>query len=220
MNKNEDINLCRECGGRCCKKGGCDYSAADFKDLSFNGICQILSEGRVSIVAVLIQEFLPNGKRYLNPLLMLRARNTNRDVIDLVSMKTRCAQLGENGCLYTNYEDRPAGARNLVPQPGYEDGDCYPEVDPIEIGNTWMPYQKVLSRIVKRYTVKSVDDKIKEDIEKLFEDIFQQNFEYVSEQEKKELLAPAVNIAYTYPEIYKRVESKYSDVEPIILIKK
>lgn len=220
MNKNEDINLCRECGGRCCKKSGCDYSAADFKDLSFNGICKILSEGRISIVAFLIPEILPNGKTYMYPLLLLRARNTNRDVIDLVSVRTRCAQLGENGCLYTKYEERPAGARNLVPQQGYEEGNCYPEVDPMDIGNTWLPYQKVLSKIVRKYTGKSVDDKIKEDIENLFEDILQQNFEYVSEQEKIELRSFSLDLARIYPEIYNKVSMKYKVVEPVVLMKK
>ena len=36
--KNENLNLCRECGGMCCKKSGCDYSADDFDNCSYNGL--------------------------------------------------------------------------------------------------------------------------------------------------------------------------------------
>ena len=32
-NKLEDYDICRECGGKCCIKCGCDYSALDFDDL-------------------------------------------------------------------------------------------------------------------------------------------------------------------------------------------
>ena len=30
--KNENLDICRECGGMCCKKCGCDYAVDDFND--------------------------------------------------------------------------------------------------------------------------------------------------------------------------------------------
>lgn len=99
MEKNENLDICRQCGGRCCKKSGCDYSAKDFTDLSFKSLCEILSEGKISIVAFIKFKILHNGKNIADPFLYLRARNENRDIVDLVSMKTRCSQLGDDGCL-------------------------------------------------------------------------------------------------------------------------
>ena len=46
-----------------------------------------------------------NGKLCNFPFLYLRERNTGRDVVDLLSMKTPCSNLTEHGCNYT-YEER------------------------------------------------------------------------------------------------------------------
>lgn len=43
MNKNEDLSICKECGGYCCKKSGCDYWVDDLKDKSYKGILDLLS---------------------------------------------------------------------------------------------------------------------------------------------------------------------------------
>ena len=166
---NEDLDICHECGGMCCNKSGCDYGVGDFRERTYNSFLKELSLGDKSIVAAINFKTLKNNKFVFEPILYIRARNTNRDIIDLVSMKTRCSQLLENGCRY-DYEHRPLGGRNLTPSRP-EDGPCRPVITPTYILDSWMPYQKQLRKIVKHYTGMSVEEKIRQDVENLFYDV-------------------------------------------------
>jgi len=98
--------------------------------------------------------------------LYLRARNINRPIVDLLSLKTTCSQLGPTGCNYS-LEDRPSGGVNLIPK---ENNDCYRLIDQLKIMEFWDYYQKVLSRLVKRITGLSVEENLKKDIENLLYD--------------------------------------------------
>lgn len=184
-NINENIDLCRKCGGKCCVKCGCDYAVDDFSEHTYKAFLEELSKGDKSIVAMLNFRTLPNGKFVAEPFLYIRARNVNRDVVDLVSMKARCSMLTDEGCSY-DYLHRPFGGRNLRPSPKgvYY---CSREVEQESIMKKWLPYQKTLGKIVKHYTGKSVNEKVKEDVETLFCDILRGNFQDVSRLEIEEL---------------------------------
>lgn len=175
---NENKEVCKNCGGRCCKKSGCDYWPSDLPDKTYKGILKFLENGKVSIVAMMNFK-RKNGKLCNFPFLYLRERNTGRDVVDLLSMKTPCSNLTEHGCSYT-YEERPSGGKNLTPS---KDGLCYPKEDNLQKVLEWSPYQKQLEKIVKRYTGLSIDNKIKEDVVTLLTDINEENFKNVSELE-------------------------------------
>ena len=175
---NENTEVCKNCGGRCCKKSGCDYWPSDLQDKTYKGILKFLENGKVSIVAMM--NFKRINEKLCNfPFLYLRERNTGRDVVDLLSMKTPCSNLTEHGCSYT-YEERPSGGKNLTPS---KDGLCYPKEDNLQKVLEWSPYQKQLEKIVKRYTGLSIDNKIKEDVVTLLTDIKEENFKNVSELE-------------------------------------
>ena len=178
MEINENKEVCKNCGGRCCKKSGCDYWPSDLPDKTYKGILKFLENGKVSIVAMMNFKRI-NGKLCNFPFLYLRERNTGRDVVDLLSMKTPCSNLTEHGCSYT-YEERPSGGKNLTPS---KDGLCYPKEDNLQKVLEWSPYQKQLEKIVKRYTGLSIDNKIKEDVVTLLTDINEENFKNVSELE-------------------------------------
>lgn len=204
----EKVNkeLCKKCGGFCCIKSGCDYSAKDFDDLRYDALYKVLMEGKTSIVAFLRFSKSKFGQEYILPFLYLRARNTDRDVVDLLSLKTRCSLLGENGCEY-DIDKRPSGGLNLIPD---KDG-CYPLEDPFEIVNTWESYQKVLARLVKRFTGKSVDKQLECDIEKLFSDILNNNYENVTNRERHEIGPLARKLAVMYPDALKRANENQSN---------
>lgn len=178
MEINENTEVCKNCGGRCCKKSGCDYWPSDLPDRTYKGILKFLENGKVSIVAMMNFKRI-NGKLCNFPFLYLRERNTGRDVVDLLSMKTPCSNLTEHGCSY-KYEERPSGGKNLTPS---KDGLCYPKEDNLQKVLEWSPYQKQLEKIVKRYTGLSIDNKIKEDVVTLLTDIKEENFKNVSELE-------------------------------------
>ena len=51
--KNENLDICKKCGGLCCKKSGCDVWLDDITDKSQNGILNMLATGKYSIVALM-----------------------------------------------------------------------------------------------------------------------------------------------------------------------
>ena len=83
----ENKEICAKCGGKCCKKSGCDYFVSDFDEINKNKLLEILATGNVSITSALKIKMLTNGQKYIVPFLYLRARNKGRDVIDLFSLK-------------------------------------------------------------------------------------------------------------------------------------
>lgn len=44
MEKQENKDICRCCGGKCCKKSGCDYAPKDFESLKINDLYNKLEE--------------------------------------------------------------------------------------------------------------------------------------------------------------------------------
>ena len=157
---------------------------------------EILSEGKISIVAALNIKKSKNGNKFIIPFLYLRARNKKRNIVDLLSLKSECSMLTKDGYPYS-LEERPKGGVNLIP---YIDG-CFPYEDPLKIVKGFEKYQSILSKMVKRLTGKTVEQKLIEDIENLFYDITMGNFEYVSDRERKEIAPLLYDLADIYPEI-------------------
>ncbi len=162
----ENKDICAKCGGYCCKKCGCDYLVSDFDSLKLEYLDKVLATGRVSIIATLSFKNLPNGKLAVTPILSLRSRNIERNVIDLLSLKKSCAMLTSNGCIYS-LDERPSGGVHLIPNEK-DFHYCHSDIDKIKELYKWLPYQKVLAKLIKKYTGKSVMAKLKEDVINLF----------------------------------------------------
>ena len=206
--KNENIEICQKCGGYCCKKSGCDYVPEDFSEISLNYLLSKLEEGYISIVSAQDFKRLPSGQIVNTPFLYLRARNKNRPIVDLLSMKTTCASLTENGCKFT-YEERPTGGKNLTP---VDNGNCYPKEHPIELVKRWEKYQKILSRAVKRITGKSVEEQLRLDVEQLFLDVFLQNTEGVTRRELLDIHSMIPILSSAYPKEFSNAKKRYNEI--------
>lgn len=194
----ENKELCTQCGGKCCKKCGCDYLPRDFKDLSTNGLVNKILEGNISVVSTLTITKLPNGGEAITPILLLRERNKNRPVVDLLSLKTTCASLLETGCKY-DCEHRPSGGRMLIPM---ENNKCYNENPDLKI-QEWLSYQKILERVVKRITGKSSEECLREDVQNLFINCLECNYDEVSKLELEEIASLLPHLMFVYPNEYK-----------------
>lgn len=177
----ENRDICAKCGGYCCKKCGCDYLVSDFDSLKFDYLDKILATGRVSIVATLSFKDLPNGKLAVTPILSLRSRNIERSVIDLLSLKKSCTMLTSNGCTYS-IDERPGGGVHLIPNEK-DFHHCRSDIDKIKELYKWLPYQKVLSKLVKKYTGMSVMAKLREDVINLFCAIIIKGYQDVAYEE-------------------------------------
>lgn len=215
MSKYEDKDICSRCGGFCCKKSGCDYSIDNFTDLSINSLQEKLAEGNISIVAMLNFHELSNGKLTVSPFLYLRARNKDRDVVDLLSLKKTCSMLTDTGCSYS-LEDRPKGGVNLLPR---DPKPCVPDIDPYEIVRGWERYQKVLQRLVKRITGMSVDARLREDVINLYVDILEENFDGVSPVEIADIRGMIFSLIKVYPEELKIAQKRVNDRKKVYVNK-
>lgn len=216
--RNENINLCRECGGMCCKKSGCDYSANDFKNCSYDNLLKELLNGDKSIVCYMKFMEGNDGNLKYSSFLYLRARNNNRGLVDLVSLKTGCALLTETGCPF-DYKRRPEGGRNLKPVKA-SDGGCRPLKNPLEISMSWKPHQKTLRRLVLTLTGMNVEQKISEDVEQLFYDVLMKNFVGVSQLELEDIKGFVPLLIRTFPMELDAAKKKYIDNQPKVLVKK
>lgn len=208
MQRYENKSICSSCGGVCCKKSGCDYYVSDFPSITKGEILKALETGNISIVAGIdIQKI--NNKLVASPILYLRARNKDRDIIDLFSMKRECSMLTETGCSY-DLEHRPAGGANLIPKKSilgiYE---CKPSVNHLEELEKWLPYQSLLGRIVKRYTGKSVNEVFREDVERVFYEVMTEQFEGVSELEIYDIGQTLPQLAECFPLELNNAREKY-----------
>ena len=191
----ENKDICRECGGECCKKSGCDYVPKDFKSLNLSNILEILAVGNTSIVSTLSFSRLANNTLTCSPILYLRVRNTGRDVIDLFSFKTPCSMLKKDGCSY-DFENRPTGGKSLLPL-GNE--MCYSTLDQREFVKLWDSYQSTLRKVVKRITGKTVDEKLREDIKQVLSDIKDENYKGISKRELMDMQLTLPYIAEAFP---------------------
>ena len=212
----ENINkeLCAKCKGKCCIKSGCDYFVSDFPNINKETITTALKSGNISIVSALKIKLLPSGKKIMTPFLYLRARNVDRDVVDLFSMKKSCSMLTPTGCTYDE-EHRPGGGLNLVPAPNLS---CHPLKDPLEEMQKWEPYQNLLSKIVTRYTGKGVITVFKEDVERVMYEILTQKFNGVSELEIADITSCFNDLIECFPEEYESAKRK-ANIKPYMLQK-
>lgn len=205
MTNNENRDICSKCGGKCCKKSGCDYYPEDIKSSAYKDILKILEEGNISVVSCFQTQKIKD-KIVINPVLYLRARNTNRDIIDLLSFKTKCMMLTEKGCAY-DYENRPTGGKMLVPN---ENGKCHRDNEELkDFIEKWKPYQKSLEKIVKIKTGLTVEEKIKEDFKKVLYDIYYNNLDDVSIIEKYDMAKTVQILMNVYKEEFDEVSNNF-----------
>lgn len=200
----ENKSLCAKCGGKCCIKCGCTYLSHDFETMQLNYLLSKLEEGYISIIALADISSI-GGKIVLQPFLYLRARNIDRPIVDLISPKNTCMSLTQTGCQYSD-EDRPSIGRGLVPK---ENGECEQMYEEDAIRKSWMPYQNVLMKLVKKLTGKSVYEKLKEDAENLFYSWIMDGFMSVAnEQARIEMLQFMPLLKQIYPEEFKKAHQK------------
>ncbi len=211
----ENKEICAICGGMCCKKCGCDFGVDNFDNLQIDYLQKKLEEGYISIVSY--QNFKKYGNKIVNnPFLYLRARNVNRPIVDLLSMKTTCLLLKENGC-QLSFAERPNGGKNLIPR---ENHLCYPMKDPILIIDEWKNYQQILQRLVKRLTGNTVITQLKIDVENLFYNVFISNFDGVSKIELLDIMGMLPLLEKVYPDEYTKAKNRVDKSQQLIKVRK
>lgn len=155
--KAENPEVCKECGGVCCLRAPCHWSPRDIKDLSYKGLKKMLKEKNyISIVRFpstvcesALREIQHSGPYYY----ILRTRTRSTNIATVASKKHKddlCMLLKPDGCSIT-FEERPRGARLLIPERNrkcrhlYDLDDCLYE---------WKDYQDVLRKLFYYFRIK------------------------------------------------------------------
>lgn len=144
--KYENTEICKNCAGKCCKSMGCHMSPEDIKgEITYDNLKGLIDAGNISI-----------DWWYGNPLddnddcrdkaFYLRMRNKKAPIVD-ESWGGECILLTENGCSL-EYNDRPKGARLLIPKENNCCEDNYPKK---QSAIDWIPYRDILSKLVDYY---------------------------------------------------------------------
>ena len=135
---NKDI--CKRCGGECCKMQGCILLPFDIEPFESSYILKLLENGEFSIRA-----FYEENMAYP----YLAAREMNQPEFSVLLPHTVCAHLTEKGCKFSD-EERPTGAIVLTPNTS---GKCMMEIDTDEIEEYWKKPEvyEVMMSVVKHY---------------------------------------------------------------------
>lgn len=152
MKINENIQVIDK---EICINCGCVYSPDNFSMITFGNLKGELEKGKISITS----EFIISAKN-VSYFLLLRARNKDREIVDLFSAKSTCSLLGENGCELTDSE-KPQGGLLYIPS---KDGNCKGLYTDQIAYQEWSNHQKILERLTKYFCGKTSQEKIREDI--------------------------------------------------------
>lgn len=163
---NEDFNteysLCKQCGGKCCKKNACDCSPDDF-DNNIEKMRQALKSGNYTIdfsredASSFIFEnneiILETERVRKNPMefFYIRPKNINRPIVDFIhteDIEGPCIFWNkDNGCPF-EYKKRPKGGRTMVP---FSEGNCIMQYNKVFMIREWKPYEEELIQMVKEF---------------------------------------------------------------------
>lgn len=140
MNKYINDELCASCGGECCKAMGCHFSPNDFEELSYENLKKEIEKGLISIDWWEGNPF--EDGRNISKAYYLRMRNKNAKIVD-ASWGGECILLEKDGCPL-KFEERPLGARALVPR----QGGCIIEYSKQQCAKDWYKYDDILAALV------------------------------------------------------------------------
>lgn len=156
ISNNETPELCRECGGRCCRNYGCGWSVDDFVrefgDVTVENVIKGLKTGLIAIdwwegdyrdQYDIDYPYQDERERCF----FIRSRHVNENDCSWDgSWGGICISLTEHGCRF-DWDHRPLGGKGLIPQKNKEDPhltDCIEINRKIEFVNDWFPYSEIL----------------------------------------------------------------------------
>ncbi len=151
-----NYEMCKKCGGACCKQNGCIYLPKDFENLSFDYLKKEIDKGYISISGQPFVLF----KDAWSFLLYLRARNVNSNIVDLFPVGGPCALLTDTGC---SLDETKRPSLGLMVESTKIGGPCKKKYDS-DIALNWLDYDDVLSKLIKYYTNMGIQDIICEQI--------------------------------------------------------
>ena len=137
---NENHDICKDCGGKCCKRMGGFLHPNDIAVFDESHIREMLDSGRYSIDWV-----EPYGDIPIDDYVyFLRFRHVGAFRVD-PSFGGRCVMLTDEGCSLP-FEERAYGCKVLTPN---SEGKCYDAYFKDQVAKDWNKpeYQSIMSKL-------------------------------------------------------------------------
>ncbi len=144
----QNPELCKECGGECCKRCGCMFSPDDFDDLSYEAMKKEIGKGHITLELIDGEYICRPGFYYA-----LRMRNINAPIVeDCFGYRGRspCILLGEKGCKLP-YSKRPSEGRLMWPIKIGGTYLCESNYDARDATLEWVKYQPLLRNLANYF---------------------------------------------------------------------
>lgn len=155
----ENPEICKDCGGVCCKNASCHWGTGDIEDFSFEGLKKLLQEKKyISVLRFpgcecdsCLRSVNHKGMYYY--ILRTRTRGTGIAAIATkIDKEDKCMLLTLEGCKIL-FEERPMGARLLIPNAEKRCKHLYDFDDCI---HDWQDYQDVLRKVFYYFRIKEM----------------------------------------------------------------
>lgn len=161
--KAEKPEVCKECGGSCCKRAPCHWSPDDIEDLSYEGLKKLLKEKQYISVLRFPGCVCESCLRTINHsgayfyILRTRTRGTGiAAVATRMKKDDQCMLLNPDGCKIS-FKERPMGARLLIPE---KDKRCRHLYDLDDCMFDWKDHQEVLRKVFHYFRMVEAPRKI------------------------------------------------------------
>lgn len=161
-NFNSNYELCKYCGGKCCKRNACDCSPSDF-GYDVANMRKAIESGNYTIdfsrldansfIMTETKTILDTErvKRKAFEFFYIRPRNVGRPIVDIIHSRE-----DEGPCIFWDkdkgcplkYEERPLGGRTMIPVPGIQ---CILQYNKILMVEEWKPYTDELVVLAKEF---------------------------------------------------------------------
>lgn len=143
-------DLCKKCGGACCKKSGCHFAPADFNELEFESLKNEIWKGHIAIDVIFADDW--HGA---TDVFYLRVRNVGEPVVVVDEewwyKNNPCILLAKTGCKIP-FQRRPTGGKSLLPKRDkYDRYVCRQMYTRADCAEEWMEYQEILKRLVAEF---------------------------------------------------------------------
>lgn len=150
MKNNENKEICKKCGGLCCKKMPGIFSPSQFKKTMFDSLIKGFESKNLAIDWYEESPFDSENDQ-IDQVCFIRPRIENHNNLFDPAWGGECSLLTKNGCKL-NFKKRPHQCQSLVPFEKLcfsENSKITNKFDKAYYAKKWFPYQEIILAAAK-----------------------------------------------------------------------
>lgn len=162
---NTNYDMCKICGGKCCKRNACDCSPEDFTN-DISKMRAAIESGNYSIdfsrdtaasfvigtyeIVLLAERVIKSNWEFF----YIRPKNIGRPAVDIIhgtDDEGPCIFWTEERGCPLKYKEKPKGGRTLIPYGAADDCIPVPQYNKALMRLEWKPFTKYLMELAKDF---------------------------------------------------------------------